>query len=71
MSNWGRFQNLNFLHIFVALLLKIHFPKGIMLKSFQQEIRAILTEILGHKNLFNAEVYGSNEAQMHNLKMQY
>ena len=39
MSNRGRSQNcqnLNFLHIFVALLQEAHFPKGIRMKSFQQ-----------------------------------
>ena len=56
-------QNLNFLHIFVALLKEAHFPKGIRLKSFQFEMRAIFTE--------NTVVYGSNETHiiMHNLKM--
>ena len=38
------FQNLNFLHIAVALLLEAQFPKGIRLKSFQYEMRAIFTE---------------------------
>ena len=35
-------------------------------------MRAIFTEILVHKNLFNAVVYGSSEAHiiMHNLKTQ-
>ena len=47
MLNRGRsenFQNLNFLHIFVALLLEAHSPKGIWLEAFQYEIRAIFTE---------------------------
>ena len=35
------FQNLNFLHLFVAFLQKGHFPKGIQQKSFPCEIRAI------------------------------
>ena len=73
MSNRGRsqnFQNLNFLHIFVALLEEEHFPKGIRLKSFQYEMRTVFTEILVHENLFNTVVYGSNETHiiMHNLK---
>ena len=44
ISNRGRsqkFQNLNFLHLFITLPLKTHFPKGIEQKSFQGEIRAI------------------------------
>ena len=63
MSNRGRsqnFQNLNFLHIFVGLLYEVHFPKGIRLKSFHYEMRAIFTESLVHENLFNTVVYGSN-----------
>ena len=68
MSNRARsqnFHNLNFLHIFAALLKGAHFPKGIRLKSFQYKMRAIFTE-----NLFNTVVYGSNETHiiMHNLK---
>ena len=76
MSNSGRsqnFQNLNFLHFFVVLLYEAHphFPKGIKLKSFQNEMRAIFTESLAYKTLFNTVVYGSNETHiiMHNLKM--
>ena len=38
------FQKLNFLHISVAVLQEAHFPKGIRLKSFQYEMRAIFTE---------------------------
>ena len=56
MSNRGHsrnVQNLNFLHIFIALLYGAHFPKGIRLKSFQYEIRAILTKSLAHETLFN------------------
>ena len=44
ISSRGRsqkFQNLNFLHLFITLPLKTHFPKGIEQKSFQGEIRAI------------------------------
>ena len=37
-------ENLNFLHIFAALLLEAHSPKGIWLEAFQYEIRAIFTE---------------------------
>ena len=37
------FQNLNFLHIFVALK-EAHSPKGTWLGAFQYEIRAIFTE---------------------------
>ena len=38
------FQNLFFLHIFVALLYEAHFLKGIRLKSFQYEMRAIFSQ---------------------------
>ena len=44
ISNRGRsqkFQNLNFLYLFITLPLKTHSPKGIEQKSFQGEIRAI------------------------------
>ena len=73
MLNRGRsqnFQNLIFLHIFVALLYKAHFLKGIRLKSFQYEMRAIFTKSLVHETLFNRVGYGSNETHiiMHNLK---
>ena len=63
-------QNLNFLHIFVAPLQATHLPKGIRLKLFQYEMRAIFTESLAHETLFNTAVYGSNEKHiiMHNLK---
>ena len=59
-----------FLHIFVDLLQEAHFPKGVRLKSFQYEMRAIFTESLVHNALFNTVVYGSNETHiiMHNLK---
>ena len=63
MLNRGRSQNLNFLRIFVALL-QAHFPKGIGLKSFQSEMRAIFTESLVYETLFNT-VYGSNETHNH------
>ena len=73
MLNRGRsqyFQNLNFLHISVALLYEAQFPKGIRLKSFQYEMRAIFTKSLVHETLFNTVVYGSNETHiiMYNLK---
>ena len=73
MSNRGRSQscqNLDFLYIFVALLYEAHFPKGIWLKLFQYEMRAIFTESLVHETLFNTAVYGSNETHIitHNLK---
>ena len=63
------FQNLKFLLIFVALLWKAHFPKGIGLKSFQSEMRAIFTESLVYETLFNT-VYRSSETHiiMRNLK---
>ena len=67
MPNRGRsenFQNLN-LHIFVALLKEAHFPKGIRLKSFQYEMRAIFTESLVHETLFNTAANGSNETHNH------
>ena len=44
-----------FLHIFVALLHRAHFPKGIRLKLFQYEMRAIFTESLVHETLFNTQ----------------
>ena len=57
MSNRGRSQsfqqNLNFLHIFIAFLAEAHFLKGIRLKLFQYEIRAIFTQSLIHETLFN------------------
>ena len=68
MANRGRFENfenLNFLHIFVAFLLEAHFHEGIRLKSFWYEMRAIFTKSLVHKTLFNTEVYGSNEIHVH------
>ena len=34
-------QSLNSLHLFVALPLEMHFPKGIKQKLYQGEIRAI------------------------------
>ena len=49
VSNRGHsqnFQNMNFLHISVALLYEAHAPKGMRLKSFQYEMRAISTESL-------------------------
>ena len=52
MLNRGRSQNcrnLNFLHIFLALLEEAHFLKRIRLKSFQDEMRAFFTESLKHK----------------------
>ena len=53
MSNRGRFQNLKkndfFFQFSVALLYEAQFPKGIRLKSFQYEMRAIFTESLGHE----------------------
>ena len=36
-----KIQNLNFLHLFVALLQEAHFLKGIKQKSFSYEMRAI------------------------------
>ena len=35
--------DMNFLHLFVALLQEVHFPEGIKQKSFQCEIKAIFT----------------------------
>ena len=65
MSNRGHSQNFSKFEIFVA-----HFLKGIWLKSFQYEMRAIFTESLIHETLFDTVVYGSNETHiiMHNLK---
>ena len=64
------FQNLNFLDTSVALLSEAQFPKGIRLKSFQYEMKAIFTQSLVHETLFNTVVYGSNETHiiMHNLE---
>ena len=50
------FLLLNLLHIFLALLLEAHFPKGIMLKSFPYEMRAIFMksrtqDIIQHSTL--------------------
>ena len=45
ISNRGRsqkIQHLNFLHIFVTFLQKIHFPKEIKHKSFPYKIAVIL-----------------------------
>ena len=67
MSNRGRFQkfkNLFFFSYFHSPLLKAQFPKGIRLKSFQYEMRAIFTESLGHETLFNTVVCGSNETHI-------
>ena len=75
MSIRGRFQNFKnliffCLHFSVAFLLEAQFPKGIRLKSFQYEMRAIFTESLGHETSFNTIVYGSNETHIivHNSK---
>ena len=73
MSNRGHSQNfqiLSFLHIFIALLQEGHYIKGITLKSFQYEMRAIFTKSLVHETLFNTVVYGSNETHINhdNLK---
>ena len=70
MWNRGRSQNFQIsdcLHIFVALFIETHFPKGIRLKSILYEMRAIFTE---HETFFNTVVYWSNETHiiMHNLK---
>ena len=46
-------QNLNFLHIFVAFLAHTSLKELGYLKSFQDEMRAIFTENLIHKTLFN------------------
>ena len=53
------FQNVNFLHIFVALLNEALFTTGIWQNSFQSEIGAIFTESLAHMALFNTVVYRS------------
>ena len=64
------FQNLNFLLISAALFQEAQIPKGIRLKSFQYEMRAIFTESLVHETLFNTVFYGSKETHiiMNNLK---
>ena len=69
VSKFAKFALFFFWHIFSQIPSK-NFPKEIRLKTFQQEIRAILTEILGHENSFNTVVYGSTETHviMHNLK---
>ena len=63
------FQTLNFLHIFVALLLKVHFLKGIRLKSFQYEMRTIFTE-----SLYSAQLWEQwnthNHAWLENVKLE-
>ena len=43
ISYRGRFQNLNFLYLFVAHLQEAHFPKRLKQKSFPYEMRAILS----------------------------
>ena len=76
MLNRGRSQKFSkfniffFLHIYVALLYKAYFLKGIRLKSFQYEMTAIFTKSLVHGTLFNIVVDRSNETHiiMHNLK---
>ena len=73
-SNRGHsqnFQKFEFLHIFLALLKEAHFPKGIRLKSFQYEMRAIFSSLV-HETLFNTVVYGSTETHiiMKNLKLE-
>ena len=73
MSNRGRSQNcknLNIFHTFLALLEEALVPKGVRMKSFQFEMRAIFTESLVYKTLFNTAVNGSNETHiiMHNLE---
>ena len=71
MSTRGRSQNFQtlfiylfiylfiffFLHIFIALLCEAHFIKGIELKQFQYEMRAIFTESLVHETLSNTVAY--------------
>ena len=54
ISNRGCFQNFQNLYIFIftsfhSSHLRSTFPKGIRLKSFQYEMRAIFTESLVHK----------------------
>ena len=41
------------------------FPKGIMLKTFQYEMRAMFTKSLVHETSFNTVVYGNNEIEIH------
>ena len=58
-----------FFFAFVALLQEEYFPKRIKQKSFQCEMRAIVTESLVHETLFNKVVYGAVPMHiiMHNL----
>ena len=63
-------QNLNFLHLFLALPLKTHFPKGIGQKSFQGEIRAIFPKIVLSENIFNTVVYGATSMLIIMLNLQ-
>ena len=52
------FQNLTFLHHFAVLLLKeAYFPEGISLKSFQYEMRAIITGSLVHKTFQHSSLW--------------
>ena len=54
-----KFQNLNFLYPFVALLQKAHFSKGIKQKSFPYEMRAIFCiksrqrDLISHSSLWS------------------
>ena len=50
-------SKLEFLHLFVAFLQEVYFPKGIQQKSFPYEVRAILAKILMSENLFITVVY--------------
>ena len=61
------------MEIFKGMLTDVReaqFPKGIRLKSFQYEMRAIFAESLGHETLFNTVINGSNETHIivHNAK---
>ena len=65
------FLKFEFFAYSVALLYEPKFPKGIMLKSFPYQMRAIFTESLVHETLFNTVVYWGEMKHiliMHNLK---
>ena len=53
-------QNLNFLHLFVALLQETHFPKGIKQKPFSNEMKAIFCKKSRRRDLIHHSSLSSN-----------
>ena len=66
----SKFSKFEFFVYFRSSPLRSTIPQRNWLKSFQYEMRALFTESLVHKTLFNTVVYGSNETHIivHNLK---